>query len=266
MRPYTIIAPTIWTGDTGQSWKDKGPFYQLMGHYLAESPSSNQYGLYRQSLSELVDDVGVDRATALIVLAFFDETNYARYDARTQWVFVLNMWERQFMASGGGQIAAKDKRLLGLYRWYESCPSNPYLGAFYDRYADDFGLPRRRDAGDKHVRHADARDEVPVVLSDEQRAFCERWIAAYPVHRRSGRAAIYAVWSKLSPPPTAATLEEMLSKLARQAASTRWTDDGGRYVPGAVRYLEEQRWLDDVEDSAGDPEVAQWLKSKHDER
>jgi hypothetical protein len=265
VRPYSIIAPTIWTGDTGREWKTRGPFFQLVGHYLAESPSSNQYGLYYQPLAMLLDDVfpptmaAAARDTALTVLAFFHDTGYAHYDVRSQWVFVTNMWERQFLAGGTREVHIGDKRVLGLHRWYHTCPINPYLGAFYDRYASDFGLPRRRDASDRRIRYP--AEEPAVMLSEDQRALCDRWLDGYPVHRKTGRAAIYAAWGKLEPPPTPALVETMVAKLALQVASPKWTDNSGQFVPGAVRYLEEHRWLDDVEDAA-DQDVQQWLRSK----
>jgi len=260
MRPFTIIAPTIWTGDTGREWKERGPYFQLLGHYLAESPQSNQYGLYHQPFVTLLDDVGVDRPTALGVLQFFSETNYAHYDPRSQWVFVVNMWERQFMASVARTVTRTDKRVLGMVRWYENCPSNPYLGLFYDRYAADFGLPRRRDANSRMRLGEAAGDSVPV-LSDEQRALCDRWLAAYPAERRSGRQAVYAAWAKLGT-ASSGDVDLMITKLTAQKNTRKWTEDAGRYVPGAVRYLEERRFLDDVapEATESDAEVAEAVR------
>ncbi len=69
----------------------------------------------------------------------------------------------------------------------------------------------------------------------------EKFWAAYPNQTAYGAAKreFFRV------DPDDGLLEVMLAALDKAKRSKRWHDDGGRYIPNPVRWLSEQRWLDD---------------------
>ncbi|MGE7139165.1 helix-turn-helix domain-containing protein [Luteibacter sp. NPDC031894] len=71
--------------------------------------------------------------------------------------------------------------------------------------------------------------------------FDEFW-AAYP--RKDGRKDAVKAWNKLK--PNAELLTKILSALALQAKSARWTEQDGKYIPHGSTYLNGERWLDPV--------------------
>lgn len=73
----------------------------------------------------------------------------------------------------------------------------------------------------------------------------ERFWEAYP--RKQNKAGAARAWMALSPDETLG--EKIISAVSQAAKSADWTKENGRYVPGAVKYLEDSRW----EDAIGEP-------------
>ena len=69
------------------------------------------------------------------------------------------------------------------------------------------------------------------------------WWHAYP--KKTGKLAAEASWRKMKSrlPP----LAEMVDKLTAQKSSTKWMDEGGRYIPNPATYLNQGRWMDGIE-------------------
>jgi hypothetical protein len=258
MRPFAITVPTIWTGDSGREWRERGKDFQLLGHYLVSSPYSNMYGLYYQPFTAMLEEVGVDRPMALQVLQHFADSGYAKYDMRTNWVWVINGWRYQLM-SFGRVPPASDKRIIGMHKWYAQCQPNPFLGLFFDHYGEEFRIPARRD---EKSRMGAQRPLKP----DPQRANFERWSAEYP--NKDGFGAAWSVWLELAREFTiddAYVNDVMLPALRAQKLRPRWQENDWQFVPAAARYLTERRWLDPVQpaDSPADRnEVDEWLEQR----
>lgn len=255
MRPFAITLPTIWTGATGVEWRERGKDYQLLGHYLIESPYSNMYGLYYQPFTAMLEEVGVEHESAIEVLQFFADSRFALYDKRSNWVWLVNGWRIQLM-SFGRVPAPSDKRIIGMHKWYASCPPNPFLGHFYDEYGAEFKIPERRDA---LMKRGAMRPQTP----HPQRAVFDHWSAHYP--NTNGFGAAWSVWLTIEPAPTIEYVDTvMLPRLLEHKQSAQWQEG---FVPNAARYLEEKRWLDpvhaeDTPSSAGN-EVDEWLANRN---
>lgn len=259
MRPFATILPTIWTGETGKQWRELGKDYQLLGHYLISSPYSNMYGLYYQPFPSMLEEVGVEHDAAMRVLQHFANTRFALYDKPSNWVWLVNGWRFQLM-SFGRVPPPTDKRIIGMHKWYATCPPNPFLGLFFDEYGREFQIPAKRDA---RSRLGAPRPVAP----HPQRPMFERWSAEYP--NPNGLGAAWTEWLSIDPPPTMELVETvMLPRLREQKASPRWQEGGNwQFVPNASRYISERRWEDPVQPANGTApadsnEVDAWLKGK----
>lgn len=78
----------------------------------------------------------------------------------------------------------------------------------------------------------DKRSSAPLPDSD-----FEAFWAAYP--RQYGREKALSMWREKT---AGVPLSDILSALDRWKACSQWTEDGGRYIPKAVSWLEDEYW------------------------
>ena len=90
------------------------------------------------------------------------------------------------------------------------------------------------------TRHQKKNPLTPRKRGEESDPVFERVWAAYP--RRDAKAAALKAWRKLSPEP--ALVDEIVSAIAKQAASHDWRKDGGQFIPMLATYLNGKRWQD----------------------
>lgn len=119
---------------------------------------------------------------------------------------------------------------------------NSALGAVsYDQYRISV-VPQDRGS---------AREAPPRAASSLSRrqllAHFDTFWSAYP--RKVAREKALRAWLTLAPDEAACTL--ILAALQRQAASTQWHAENGRFVPYAARWLEERRWQDAPDNVGG---------------
>jgi hypothetical protein len=74
----------------------------------------------------------------------------------------------------------------------------------------------------------------------DPRSLFEIFWASYPEHRQAGKGRAMSAWAKLK--PDRSLLDAMLLALDRQKPSHDWAKEGGRYVPGPAKWLEERQW------------------------
>jgi hypothetical protein len=67
----------------------------------------------------------------------------------------------------------------------------------------------------------------------------ERFWKAYP--RKVGRPKAFDSWCRLKPP-----LEQVLTAIEKRKRSVEWTKDSGRFIPHPTKWLDEERWTDEV--------------------
>lgn len=71
--------------------------------------------------------------------------------------------------------------------------------------------------------------------------FEQFWIV-YP--RKIGKGAARKAFEKIK--PNDELLKRMVVAVVAQSKSTAWTDEGGRYIPSPSRWLNEERWGDEI--------------------
>ena len=72
------------------------------------------------------------------------------------------------------------------------------------------------------------------------RLFTEFW-NSYPAGKGGDREEAWKAWKDLA--PTVEVANSILYGLRDWVDSDQWAEDGGRYIPGAAKFLSQKRWL-----------------------
>ena len=72
------------------------------------------------------------------------------------------------------------------------------------------------------------------------RSFTEFW-KEYPAGKGGSREDAWNAWKELN--PSTATAWRILDSLRDWKQSEQWAEDGGRFIPGAAKFLREERWM-----------------------
>jgi hypothetical protein len=140
VREYAKLGPTFWTGETGKELRRRGSEGVIVALYLVSSPHSNMLGLYYQPVLYMAHETGLGIEGASKGLRDCIEVGFCRYDAITEMVFVPEMAAWQI----ADELKATDKRCPGIQKDYDALPENPFLAAWFERYARPFHLKRGR--------------------------------------------------------------------------------------------------------------------------
>jgi hypothetical protein len=141
MRDYSKVSPRRWTGDTGRSLRGHLEA-QVAVDYLLTCQHANMLGVYYLPIAYLSVDTGLTLEGAWKGLRRAIEVGFCSYDEATEVVWVHNMARDQV----GEQLVAKDHRVAGVQREYNSLPNNAFLGAFFDVYGALFLMTGRRSS------------------------------------------------------------------------------------------------------------------------
>jgi hypothetical protein len=141
---YSKIYDSLYTGETGRAIRGCWQAQVLMP-YLIRNPHANQYGLYYLPMSYIIHDLGHPAHEMRKGLERLEQEGFAYYDDTTEYVFVVEMCHVQTGRLNAHGEKGPDKRIKGANRFYAEVQKNPFLGMFYDRYADDLCLtiPKR---------------------------------------------------------------------------------------------------------------------------
>lgn len=80
-------------------------------------------------------------------------------------------------------------------------------------------------------------------LSEEPEGFSQLWLA-YPSPRRTCKDEAIVLFQKAI--NEGATVDAMIAALEAEKSSYAWTKEGGRYIPGIVKWLQKETWHDYV--------------------
>lgn len=72
--------------------------------------------------------------------------------------------------------------------------------------------------------------------TESESSFAAFW-SAYP--RKGEKKKAFALWQKLRPDP-----EAVMAGLEKWSHSRQWQQEDGRFIPGAVKWLQGEYWLD----------------------
>lgn len=171
MRSYSVIFPGFWTGTSGKAIKQTGKDTRIVATYLLTCEHANMLGLYRLPLLYIAEETGLKRKEVPTALENLKAIGFAYYDEGTEFVWVVEMARFQLGLLSGETVKEGDKRRYAVAKLYKQLSPNPFLGPFYDRYAEILSLPFRRDFLIETKPHTSAingasmphaRDYVPV--------------------------------------------------------------------------------------------------------
>ena len=144
---YRNVAATSWTGETARAVKRRGGAEGLLVmQYLMTCPYTTMLGVYRLVVGYMGAETALGDAGAAKGLRACIDAGFCSYDEESEFVFVHEFAKWQI----GAELLVTDKRCKGVQAGYEALPDNPFLSAFFDRYAQSFHMTRRRTprAGD----------------------------------------------------------------------------------------------------------------------
>lgn len=144
---YGIVFPEFWTGPTGKAIRAEGKDAVILALYLMTCRYATMIGVFRL----LVDDVTAETGLKMKGLASSFETlqrlEFADYDAATQHVWVREMAKFRMHLYKKSPLDEGDLRVKGAQNFYDRLAANPFLEMFFDRYAKEIRLKRRRSIG-----------------------------------------------------------------------------------------------------------------------
>ena len=145
MRHYSVMFSTFWTGPTGKAITRAGKDARITATYLLTCEHANMIGLYRLPLLYAVEETGLKRREVQKALKQLEGVQFAFYDEATEIVWIPEMARIQLGLLPGETLKETDKRVRGAATAYRRLQPNPFLGPFFDRYADILHLPSRRE-------------------------------------------------------------------------------------------------------------------------
>jgi hypothetical protein len=274
MRQFFKKLPTLYAGTTGRQIRQlkgtktlaKDAF--ILADYLMACPAANQYGLYILEPEIVTVHLPLTVPEFETAVAALEELDFARYDEPTRWVWVKEMAAYQL----GAPLKPQDNQVASVKRWYAAAPKNPFLGVFFDRYAEDLCLAMHTERGGPPVARRgemSARRELelvpppapeptpapvvdftlsapsttkpprPKVQSWREVAFEQFW-DRYPKKTEHKRG--FQAFSKVAKTPELAA--EIQAGLERLLPDFDFSE-GGKWIPAPHKWLERERWRDE---------------------
>lgn len=207
LRKYAKVAPTLWIGETGLRLREAGPAALLVALYLLTSPNSNMLGLYYQPVGAIAAETGLTLEGVMQGLRGAIEAGFCHYDARTSMVWVVEMAHFQMDMA----FAPTDNRVKGVQKDYDALVDNPFLAPWFDHYAADFHLSKRR-AGrhpcqplGKPLASQEQEQEQEQEQQQEQRAATATSTPLHPAVAGRARNTVATAKKRPSTPVTTAT-------------------------------------------------------------
>jgi hypothetical protein len=139
MRDYAKVEPKMWHGQTMKALR-RCPEGVIVGLYLMTSPQSNMLGLFSQPVLYMAHETGLGIEGATKGLQHCIDVGFCSFDEESEFVWVHEMARYQI----ANELKASDLRCKGIQKDYDALPDNPFLGEFFDRYAQAFHLAGRR--------------------------------------------------------------------------------------------------------------------------
>jgi hypothetical protein len=251
MRDFAKVSPKFWLSDTGRKLRALGSEALVTGLYLSTSPHSNMLGLFYQPLQMIAHETGLGIEGASKGLQCCIEAGFCSYDQTSEMVWVHEMAAEQIAT----ELSASDKRCIGLNKDYAALIENPFLGAFFDKYAGAFHLENRRgpssptDAPSKPHRSKEKEKEKEKnppsgVKGGEPPASSlpgfEKFWQSWPQSSRKGAKGECAkLWRRQDLERVSG---QVVAHVEAKKVTSDWTKDAGQFVEAPLVYLKQRRW------------------------
>lgn len=109
-----------------------------------------------------------------------------------------------------------------------------------------------KQTGMEKEKEVEIEVEIENKCSARDVAFDAFW-SAYP--KKVGKGAASVAFKKIKPKD----FPLLVPAVERQKQSKQWQRDGGQYIPNPATWLNQQRWLDEVQDAAPGVRDDSWM-------
>jgi len=135
-REYAKIAPTFWTGDTGQQIIDAGPTVITVALYLVTGPHAEPTGLYRIPLAYVQADLRLTAEDITAAIERLEAVGFIERDHGRQlvWVREMGAWQIEETLKRGDSRRKMVEKRLAPHR------GSPLFARFIERYGEGWGL------------------------------------------------------------------------------------------------------------------------------
>ena len=110
----------------------------------------------------------------------------------------------------------------------------------------------KQTASKKENKKEDKKENKNECYNAREDAFDVFWIA-YP--KKVGKGEAIKAFKKLKP----ADYPLLVPAVEKQKQSKQWQRDGGQYIPNPATWLNQQRWLDEVQDATPGVRDDSWM-------
>lgn len=248
MRDYSKAVPKMWHGKTMKALR-KHPEGLIVALYLMTSPSSNMLGLFAQPILYMAYETGLGEEGARKGLQHCIEAGYCSYDEESEFVWVHEMAGYQISK----ELKASDLRCKGIQKDYDSLPDNPFLGAFFERYAAAFHLTNPRgiegaSQGPCKPHRSQEQEQEQEQEQDSSSSLRSEEGAARSPSRSTGRKKSEQITLSTY---LATCREAGVKPLPKDHAIRKWAEDAGisdemlqvAWVAFRERYTEDTQYL-----------------------
>lgn len=144
---YGVVFPEFWTGPTGKAIRAEGKDAVILALYLMTCRYATMIGLFRLLVDDVKAETGLAEKGLVRGFEALQRLAFADYDATTQHVWVREMAKFRMHLYKTSPLIVGDNRIAGAQNLYDHLAANPFLEAFFDRYAKDIRLKGRRSIG-----------------------------------------------------------------------------------------------------------------------
>lgn len=248
-----ILRPRFWTETTGRALRQHSAETRELAVYLSSCDECDDepYGLYQLDIDKAVMLTGRPIQQVKGCLSILEQLGFCFFHEETTWLFVREHAAMQFKLP----LTKSDMKCRAARLWYRRVDTNPFIGAWWDRYADDFNLALEPHAVQRRDFNVPDQEENTGLIPVEEfvleapnikappfskAASYERIAAAYPGPVSGPRAK--AAYYRLNVGPVLEA--EILNGIDNWKRSRQWQSDGGQWIPSFHNFLRDQRWKD----------------------
>lgn len=248
-RRYRKVYTRLWTNREFQALNDS---HKVAALYLLSGPQTNRIGLFRLSLGEAGEDLGVSVAMIRTRVDHVCRSFDWHFDHGSKVIWIPTWWTFN-------PPAEKSNNFKGALSDLGDVPKTPLITKFFNNF---LGIPvalheilRSRApfeqcsdtvvTQEQETRQDKQEQETSTALArGDARVRFERFWDEYP--RKVGKDAAWREWLKRSPDDD--LTDQMIAAVRHQRASAQWVKQGGEFIPHPRTWLHQGRWQDEPDD------------------
>lgn len=135
MRDYGKIGHKMWADQLWRDLSNIGVEAFAICSYLQSGPASTMLGIYRLSLEQIEEALGLSLKKTKYFLEKLIEINYCSYDYELKYIWIHEMAEMEI-----GALKINDNQVKGVQTQFNRLPQTPLTIQYYEKYKDLFHI------------------------------------------------------------------------------------------------------------------------------